>query len=381
MKKQLLMKKMGLMLGAMVLATTMLPTAGTLTAEASEFEASATQTFPDVKDFKEEIGYLAGLGIINGNTDGTFKPLDNLKRVHAVQMVLREMKITKFDAPNPGFVDMKPGNYGYDEVAKAVQLGFINGSTNKNGQKVFSPNGTLTRGEMAKILTEAYKITKDNNVRFTDVPADHWTKPYVSRLATANITNGYPDGSFKPNDKIQRQHFSAFMARHLNPVFKPAPVVPKPAPVKQPFVSLATAEKHIFSAVSPISTVSKLFYKSGSAYVGTLTPSSDELYSSQNSVVFMYGDTKKMTKIQVNTARYRKNTYVQPNGDTAILYASEAFFGVGNPGSKELNDFIQAHLSGTKTFAKEMTFGGNRAYVRVGEWDILIDFDMSLSYN
>lgn len=238
------MRKIGLTTGVLLMSTTM---GQSLTVSAN---ADATQSgivkvasakkFPDVRNFEKEIEYLVGKGIIHGHTDGTFKPLDNLKRIHAVQMVLREMGITKLDAPNPGFSDMKPGSYGYDEVAKAVQLGFIHGSKNAKGQKVFNPNGTLTRGEMAKILTEAYEITKDNEVTFTDVSARHWTKEYVSRLATANITVGYPDGSFKPDDVIQRQHFSAFMARMLNADFIPAngaivtetnPPAPAPTPV------------------------------------------------------------------------------------------------------------------------------------------------------
>lgn len=376
MKKQTLMTKIGLTIGVMVLATSVLPSAGALPVEASEVKSSATKTFPDVKNFHEEISYLTSLGIIHGHTDGTFKPLDSLKRVHAVQMVLREMGVAKEGASNPGFVDMKPGTYGYDEVAKAVEMGFIHGETNAKGQKVFNPNGTLTRGQMAKILTEAYKITEDNDVTFTDVSARHWTKEYVSRLATANITVGYPDGTFKPNDKIQRQHFSAFMARHLNPEFKPEPVKPKPvAPTKATFLSKTNSDKILTSAISTDGTGNKLFKKDGSAYYATLLFSTDPSFSARYNAVFVYHDSTKAVNLMVNTKVYRDNPHLQGEGDKAILVATQSFFGAGNSASNELLAVIKNNMNGSGYTEKTVTIGSHTATVNISPFDVDIRFN------
>ncbi|WP_052131657.1 S-layer homology domain-containing protein [Planococcus sp. CAU13] len=186
---------------------------------------ASAASFKDVTLYKDEIGFLVDKKIIKGYPDGTFKPTADLNRLNAVQMILREKGITDFTAPNPNFTDIKPGNYGYEEVAKAVQLGFISGKTAKDGSKFFDAGGTLTRGQMAKILSEAYNLKANDGFTFSDVSATHWAKDYISRLATANITTGYEDGTFKPESKLQRAHFAVFMARQLNDAFKPAPLL------------------------------------------------------------------------------------------------------------------------------------------------------------
>lgn len=185
--------------------------------------AAATQ-FKDVKMYQEEIAYLANKGVIKGYDGGYFKPEASITRIQAVQMILRERGITDFTAPNPNFTDMKPGSYGYDEVSKAVQLGIIGGKTDaKTGKKYFDPMGTLTRGQMAKILVLAYDIKGTYTGSFVDVSLSSEVYRYVSALAANNITTGYGDNTFRPNATMSRQHFSLFLARHLNSSFKPLP--------------------------------------------------------------------------------------------------------------------------------------------------------------
>ena len=43
---------------------------------------------------------------------------------------------------------------------------------------------------------------------FTDI-AGHWSEDIINRLAEVNIVNGYPDRSFRPNNKITRAEFAA----------------------------------------------------------------------------------------------------------------------------------------------------------------------------
>lgn len=39
-------------------------------------------------------------------------------------------------------------------------------------------------------------------VTFSDVPADAWYKDYVYNLVEKEVINGYPDGTYKPDDKV-----------------------------------------------------------------------------------------------------------------------------------------------------------------------------------
>ena len=233
MKKQSIFKKIAL---TVVAAALLMPVADQTGFSASTAEAA--MTFPDVNDFKGEIDYLTGLGIIRGYPNGNFGPKANISRLDAVRMILREMKIESPVAADPGFTDMNSLTDGYAEVAKAVEIGFINGKVTKDGKKVFEPKGQLTRAEMAKILAQAYALQADNKVKFADVSTGHWANAYISRLATAKVTDGFPGGYFKPESSLERQHFAVFMARLLNPAeFQAGPVVippPPPAPAPNP---------------------------------------------------------------------------------------------------------------------------------------------------
>jgi serine protease Do len=176
-----------------------------------------TATFRDVTMYQEEIEYLANLNIIKGYQDGTFRPTATVTRLQAVQMILRGLGVTIENVPNVSFKDLKPGEYGYDEVAMAVKLGFVSGKNDGS----FDPYGKLTRAQMAKMFATAFNLAGKHSTDFTDVKQGHWAYDYVHALAANEVTTGYPDGSFRPNDPIKRMHFALFMARYMNDEFKP----------------------------------------------------------------------------------------------------------------------------------------------------------------
>jgi competence protein ComEC len=186
-------------------------------------QPTAAKSFYDVTQYQNEIGFLTGREIIKG-LNNKFRPNDSIKRIQAVQMILREKQVPLAGAPDPGLTDMLPDDYGYEEVAKAIEMGFIGGKTDpRTGKKYFDPFGTLTRAQMSKVLSLAYGLSGTYPGDFKDVPNDSWEHGYVEALAKNNITTGYPGNLFKPNQPLTRQHFAVFMARMLNDDFKPLP--------------------------------------------------------------------------------------------------------------------------------------------------------------
>lgn len=186
--------------------------------ELSVRQTAFAVTFNDVSNYHEEINFLTEKDVIRGFPDGSFRPSLSITRLQAVRMIMRDLGIPKdVTPPNPEFVDLKPTEDGYLEVARAVQLGIVSGTD----YHVFNPHGNLTRAQMTKILTNAYEFSGTFNKTFTDVPSNSWAVPYINSMASLNVTIGYPDGSFKPNLPISRAHFAVFMARILNPAFKP----------------------------------------------------------------------------------------------------------------------------------------------------------------
>ncbi|WP_185959965.1 S-layer homology domain-containing protein [Planococcus soli] len=174
-------------------------------------------TFGDVKNFEEEIQYLTDLKIINGYPGGTYRPDQPILRVQAVMMIMREKGLKTENIPDPGFSDIKKGDPGYEDVAAATYYGLIEGKGNNR----FDPKGEMTRGEMSKVLALAYELGGMYPTGFSDVTERQWSYPFVSSLAAHNVTNGYPDGTFRSQVIINREQFAAFMARILKPAFKP----------------------------------------------------------------------------------------------------------------------------------------------------------------
>lgn len=185
----------------------------------------SANSFSDVHNYKEEIQFLVERGIINGYMDGTFKPKNNITRLQTVTILLRELGIKDFTAPNPNFTDINENTKGYEMISKAVDMGIVSGKIAEDGTKYFDADGTLTRGQMAKILVNAFKLPLKEDVKFIDVNKENGFGQFISALASKRITTGYEDGTFKPNNKVTREHLVVFVSRAIDAKFIPeAPV-------------------------------------------------------------------------------------------------------------------------------------------------------------
>ncbi len=54
---------------------------------------------------------------------------------------------------------------------------------------------------------QVWQMLVDNIAAFTDVPAVHWARAEVELLADLNLTAGYPDGAFRPEQGVTRAEF------------------------------------------------------------------------------------------------------------------------------------------------------------------------------
>ncbi|SHH69164.1 Listeria/Bacterioides repeat-containing protein [Anaerosphaera aminiphila DSM 21120] len=79
------------------------------------------------------------------------------------------------------------------------------------------PQVSITRAEVAAIFARL-KVGEANipsaTTKYNDVNASDWYTKYIAFVTDNNIMEGYPDGSFKPNDKITRAEFTAVVARY-----------------------------------------------------------------------------------------------------------------------------------------------------------------------
>ncbi|MDF0726051.1 DUF4855 domain-containing protein [Cytobacillus sp. S13-E01] len=181
------------------------------------YQAEASFDFTDVPGnywAKKDITFLTDKGVIEGFPDGTFHPNEEITRKQAAIMMGRALGLEHVDSPNPGFQDVAESDIGYSEIAAVVEEGLFEENT------YFYPNDPLTRGEMARILVVAYDLVGDSGQEFTDVPKSSPYYHFVYRLAANRITTGYSDGTFRPQESVNRAQFSTFLSRIYNSPLK-----------------------------------------------------------------------------------------------------------------------------------------------------------------
>ncbi len=62
-------------------------------------------------------------------------------------------------------------------------------------------------------LTTAFGVGLALQAKFSDIPANHWASGAVSRMVTEGIVTGYPDGTFKGPNAVNRYEVTAMFDR------------------------------------------------------------------------------------------------------------------------------------------------------------------------
>ncbi len=100
------------------------------------------------------------------------------------------------------FSDVNETNAYYEAITALVDDGTINGYEDGT----FKPDNTITRAEFSKLLaiktTPSAQTFTQTTTAFPDVAAEHWANAYIAYAASVGAVNGYPDGTFKPENPV-----------------------------------------------------------------------------------------------------------------------------------------------------------------------------------
>ena len=174
-------------------------------------KVEATQVFSDVPVTHANYGdimYLLDKGVIK--TASKYGVNEVVTREEVAVMVAKAVGLDGATPTDTKFSDVKKSNKNSGYIQAAVNAGIVNGY----GDNTFKPNQKVTRGHMAAFIARAFELPAGNKT-FKDVPANHTAYEAVKKLAAANITTGYGDGTFKPENSLTRAHISAFLARAM----------------------------------------------------------------------------------------------------------------------------------------------------------------------
>jgi len=169
----------------------------------SPVSAFAADPMEDISDHwaKEQIQIWVDSGHIKGYPDGTFKPDNNITRAEFMTIANNAFGYT--EKAEIDYSDVADGSWYEDAVAIAKAAGYIAGYPDGT----MKPDAPISRQEAAVIVAKINALETDAAAAdtFTDgttIPA--WSKGAIGACVTAEILNGYPDGSFLAKNLIKR---------------------------------------------------------------------------------------------------------------------------------------------------------------------------------
>lgn len=125
---------------------------------AMKLDATNTaKTFADVNPsnwYYDYVKVASSHGIINGKTDGTFRPNDKITRGEITAMIYRAFQSSiNFSATGKVFPDVPQGNFAYEAIMKTAAAGIIKGYGD-----VFKPYNNASRAESIVMIDRALQL-------------------------------------------------------------------------------------------------------------------------------------------------------------------------------------------------------------------------------
>jgi uncharacterized repeat protein (TIGR02543 family) len=149
-----------------------------------------------------------------GYPDGNVHPEANITRAEVATIFFRLLKDEVREAnwsETNSFSDVTAGMWFNNAVSTMAKMGIVTGYPDGT----FKPNENITRAEFAAIAARFDENANSTNADFSDI-SGHWAAVEIAKAAANGWVNGYPDGTFKPDQKITRAEAMALVNRVLN---------------------------------------------------------------------------------------------------------------------------------------------------------------------
>ena len=168
-----------------------------------------------------EVGYVPPMlrrelheTYIIGYPDGTVRPLGNITRAEAATIFFRlltdDVREKNLTTENP-FSDVNVPEWYTRAISTMHKLGIVEGRDAKH----FEPNAPITRAELTAMCVRFVNFgTVEGDMTFNDL-GNHWAKNEIERARVLGWTNGYPDGTFRPDQNMSRAEVVTMINRVL----------------------------------------------------------------------------------------------------------------------------------------------------------------------
>lgn len=136
---------------------------------------------------EEAVNVLTDLGVVTGYPDGSYKPENIVTRAEMAVIVVRALGLADYAVGTAKFSDMA-GHWSNPYVAYATGLGIIDGYPDGT----FKPDNTVSYDEAAKMLVAALGYTPDSLT-------GTWPANYVVKAKSLGILDGIKAGAAGAN--------------------------------------------------------------------------------------------------------------------------------------------------------------------------------------
>ena len=172
--------------------------------------------FTDVKPgdwYYKNVMRAVELGILSGKGNGIFAPHENITRRDFAIMLAQSLGHDNSEPATSPFVDVADDDYGVSSIAYLYEQGITAG----DNEGKFNPTSKITRQEAATMLAKAFKATGTSTELYADdAKIANWAKSFVYACKDAGLMKGDVAGTFRPNDTFTRAEAASAMVNAVD---------------------------------------------------------------------------------------------------------------------------------------------------------------------
>lgn len=146
---------------------------------------------------------------MSGEEGARFYPDRAMTRAEMAQ-VLYNLLASYPPVTGGSFSDVSAGAWYATAVNTLVELDVLSGYEDGT----FRPNNAVTRAEFVTAVCKCFDSLSTGSAGFSDV-SGHWAEGFVNQAVAEDWISGFPDGTFRPDESIQRCQVTAILNNAL----------------------------------------------------------------------------------------------------------------------------------------------------------------------
>jgi hypothetical protein len=189
-----------------------------ITTKLNGAEASGTLNSNQLNDLNKEYSRIRSVESSFRNSEGGLSDWETMKINRDLDALDSDLSRLIANAPASSHISSSSvpfdtkGHWAESYVGELTQRGIIGGFPDGS----FKPDDGITRAQFAAIAVKALNLPSASGpASFADVSASYWANKAIASVSQAGLVTGFPDGSFKPEDKITRAQALVILAKAL----------------------------------------------------------------------------------------------------------------------------------------------------------------------